>query len=882
MFPTREVFREVEVTRSSGANYKVVNIYTRKGTNVFPKRRLCEAVSESGERVIVKAKSSGIITQVLVKVDDVIVDGSYIVEVKACGHTALMGNICCDCGVLLEEKDIPKDQAVSMLHSVPDLKIARNEARKLGQEDIRNLLRQRKLVLLVDLDQTLIHTTNDNIPPDLKDVYHFQLSQGGPWYHARLRPHTRQFLEKVSRLYELHISTFGVREYAHHIAHFLDPDRKLFGQRILSRNECLDLMSKKANLDSLFPCGDNLVCIIDDRTDVWNFAPNVVQVVPYHFFRHTGDINAPSGLQKNEDDDRTGIDFRRIRKEDLRYPDSTSANNEEEEDGKNYSSDSEGDEKESSKRDSRTDGCDNNDNEKCENTEKENGVEPEDTASKVEKKNLSEVKESSIIREKENECKLMVTQSESLEEKECIEGEAEESKDDSIDQSESSSITEKEIDKSKITDESDEQSTQSESISSEIDSTIETKEEIATKNLESESSKRKEDSVTENKKLESIQQTSEKPSSKYKRNEGQVFDVVDDDDYLLYLEDILEKIHGIFFKEYDIMQKEKLVKDSNGNKKELATEDEPLPDLKGIVPRIRKDVLKGINLVFSGVVPQQMKLRESKAYFIATNFGARVTDKMRPRGKGDDQGDTDWYTTHVVAANRHTEKVNAAKKHKYIKIVTPTWLWKCAERWEIVEEKLFPLTKESEVKIQRLPPHHCYFPEPIQQPSTPDSPAGHDSTLDDMENEEVVSAGPSARTRTPSGNLLEDVNPLIYFSSVERTSMTDEVEKILSDDDDDTDEDEGDVSENNVNSNEDDDEEEEEEEEEDDDDQPSRKKIKGNDDDDDEEMENEDELPSVIFRQGGDLPSDDSDDGGESDDEGDLSRMGADLESLLS
>ena len=42
------------------------------------------------------------------------------------------------------------------------------EAQKLGQEDIKNLLKQQKLVLLVDLDQTLIHTTNDNIPANLK------------------------------------------------------------------------------------------------------------------------------------------------------------------------------------------------------------------------------------------------------------------------------------------------------------------------------------------------------------------------------------------------------------------------------------------------------------------------------------------------------------------------------------------------------------------------------------------------------------------------------------------------------------------------------------------------------------------------------------------
>ena len=35
------------------------------------------------------------------------------------------------------------------------------------------------------------------------------------------------------------------------------------------------------------------MCIIDDREDVWNFAPNVVPVKPYQFFSNTGDINSP-------------------------------------------------------------------------------------------------------------------------------------------------------------------------------------------------------------------------------------------------------------------------------------------------------------------------------------------------------------------------------------------------------------------------------------------------------------------------------------------------------------------------------------------------------------------------------------------------------------
>jgi hypothetical protein len=54
------------------------------------------------------------------------------------------------------------------------------------------------------------------------------------------------------------------------------------------------------------------VCIIDDREDVWNFAPNLVHVKPYHFFQHTGDINAPPGLAKCENDDKEGFSFTKV------------------------------------------------------------------------------------------------------------------------------------------------------------------------------------------------------------------------------------------------------------------------------------------------------------------------------------------------------------------------------------------------------------------------------------------------------------------------------------------------------------------------------------------------------------------------------------------
>ncbi|XP_037776595.1 RNA polymerase II subunit A C-terminal domain phosphatase-like [Penaeus monodon] len=717
MLYTKETFRELDAIKKTGLEYKVTQIFLKIGTSIYPRRRLCEVVTDSGERVVVKAKHSGVVKHLLIKIDDVVKDGSDLVELEACAHPTLMGNICCDCGVVLEDNEITKTEVVSMLHTVPDLKIKKNVAEELGKEDITNLLAQRKLVLLVDLDQTLIHTTNDNIPPNLKDVYHFQINTGGPWYHTRLRPHTKQFLEKVSKYFELHICTFGVREYAHYIAHFLDPDHKLFGQRILSRNECLDQMSKKANLSSLFPCGDNLVCIIDDRSDVWNYSPNVIQVVPYHFFRHTGDINAPQGLQKKENDDQKGYDFENLRLS----RDNTEVSDGEEGDKKNYSSDSDSDKEtkdivSDSNKDTGVNADQTSDKLENVNTENVEGSKSNDVNNKT-----ADVQDTSIVTNKEKDEGSTDVQSNSVESM-------------NVDTETRENGTKEEADDKENADLTDNKESEERKSSKETDITEETK----VKN----------------------QDADDGEAGKQK----DFIDVADNDDFLLYLEDILKKIHRAFFKEYD-----------------------KLPQA------VQKKITDLLNLY-------------------CMNYGILM------------------------------------------QIVTPNWLWTCAERWERVEERLFPLSSETEKDIQRLPPHHCYCPDNLLLRSQ-------------YEAAEEAIPGPSSRTRTPSGSMLEDVNPLMFFSPDEKNNMANEVEQILSDESDD---DDGPVMKMMKIS-------------------PSNKKFKEKDQDSNSQFSNlrsEDEkeedspLPSEVFRQGGGLPSDDSDEG-MMDDEGDLSRMGADLESLL-
>lgn len=202
-------------------------------------------------------------------------------KANSCTHNVYVRGLCGNCGVRL---DPPQSTSISMIHSVPELKVSEEYAKEIGKADQDRLIQEKKLVLVVDLDQTVLHTTHEEVK-DNPNVHSFTLWPNHPTYYTKLRPYLKEFLEEMSKLYELHIFTFGCRKYAHQIASIIDPDQKYFGNRILSRDESVDQYSKKGNLNNLFPCGDAMVCIIDDRSDVWRDAGNLIQVKPYSYFK---------------------------------------------------------------------------------------------------------------------------------------------------------------------------------------------------------------------------------------------------------------------------------------------------------------------------------------------------------------------------------------------------------------------------------------------------------------------------------------------------------------------------------------------------------------------------------------------------------------------
>lgn len=622
--------QNIEINAPDNCKIKIIKWRVREGYPVNNSQVIlfyedCDSVDKEVKKL--KSTKVGVVKKRLYKDGAIVEKGSALLSLSSCIHTTVIKDMCADCGADLRQNEngTVSEASVPMVHSVPDLKVTQKLAQKLGQADTKRLLQDRKLVLLVDLDQTVIHTTNDNVPNNVKGIYHFQLyGPHSPWYHTRLRPGTLEFLECMSQSYELHICTFGARNYAHMIAQLLDPEGKLFSHRILSRDECFNATSKTDNLKALFPCGDSMVCIIDDREDVWNMASNLIQVKPYHFFQHTGDINAPPGLSKHELDGK-GVDFK-----DLKTDDENS------------------DDKESTK--DEKPGMQNG--ETTENSESSKSK----TVSKVLK--IDENNKDSTI---EN----------------CFKDEETENDEKSYTDAPSSS-------------------------NSPVDQT---------------------------KPLDSSQQIKLAAD-----NTAKEIQIEDPDDYLLYLEIILKNIHKRFYEIYD--------------------ETKEIPDLKIIVPKIRSEVLRNKNLVFSGLVPTNMKLEQSRAYFIAKSLGANVSQNITET------------TTHLVAVTSGTFKVNAARKKANIKIVNANWLWTCAERWEIVDERLFPLDRKNKNKT-RQPPAHCHSPEHVVNYSEKSEISSTSNMQDDDDEPE---------------KFIDTINPLLSFSNADLADMNKEFDQFFESD----------------------------------------------------------------------------------------------------
>ncbi|KAF5023182.1 hypothetical protein F66182_4763 [Fusarium sp. NRRL 66182] len=507
---------------------------------------------------------------------EIAADAPCLMVEEACGHEVQVQGLCSLCGADMTEinwasDNLDTDRAmINMSHDQTVLRVSESVAAKAEHENQKRLLRQRKLSLVVDLDQTIIHACieptigewqRDPSNPNhnaVKDVRSFQLNDDGPrgltsgcTYYIKLRPGLMEFLEEVSKMYELHVYTMGTRAYALNIAKIVDPDKKLFGDRVISRDENGSITSK--SLQRLFPVSTDMVVIIDDRADVWPMnRPNLIKVVPYDFFKGIGDINS-SFLPKRQDI----LPVLKAKPVDSSVKPASKASPMDEI--------------------VRMSGGDDAASLKIQTEEQEKTLE-------------KQIKDRPLLHMQE------------------------------------------ELDK-----EDDQQDAD----------------------------------------------TSDSPHLHHRNL------LVDDDEELIALQDHLTDLHTSFYETYDRRRAERREKEgthppAHSKSKRRASVDDGVdlsmvPDAGDILDELKSNVLSGLVIVLSGLVPLGVRVEESEIGIQAQAFGAQVLDTVSKR------------VTHLVVASSRprTKKVQQAAKIPSIKIVNQNWLTDCLSQWRRLDERVY-------------------------------------------------------------------------------------------------------------------------------------------------------------------------------------------------
>jgi FCP1-like phosphatase family protein len=194
----------------------------------------------------------------------------------------------------------------------PMLEVKRSYAERMEKEAIGDLVKEKRGILVLDLDHTLFQVTLRSITQEdprletwsfLTELEHTgRLMEGKTyWFHLdsapntnpfflHLRPGMYSFLNSCSKLFELYAYTQGTSEYAKKILSGIDPKGDLFGTpfRLIAREiDPKTGLAGRKNLSRVFPNEEGLVVIVDDRDDVWDksaSSQNLIKLSPFLFF----------------------------------------------------------------------------------------------------------------------------------------------------------------------------------------------------------------------------------------------------------------------------------------------------------------------------------------------------------------------------------------------------------------------------------------------------------------------------------------------------------------------------------------------------------------------------------------------------------------------
>jgi len=194
------------------------------------------------------------------------------------------------------------------------LQLSVEEAASVATSKLNNLRNLKKLALVLDLDHTLLHAIQidgatpsrtsatpkviegtvgigSGDGPDDNVVHHLPIEEIDRLTVKHLvmkkRPGLDYFLDKASEFCQMTVYTAGTRRYAEAVARVIDPTRRYFADRIVSRCDVANIRAdgNEKSLERIYPGDASMAVIIDDREDVWR-GPQSAQLLLVRPFVH--------------------------------------------------------------------------------------------------------------------------------------------------------------------------------------------------------------------------------------------------------------------------------------------------------------------------------------------------------------------------------------------------------------------------------------------------------------------------------------------------------------------------------------------------------------------------------------------------------------------
>ncbi|CAH9055533.1 unnamed protein product [Cuscuta europaea] len=170
----------------------------------------------------------------------------------------------------------PRKRGYKILEKVPDLR------RPLFDEEnpLPPSQSPEKSTIFLDLDETLIHS-NSNLPPEKYDfVVRPVLDGDRVEFYVLKRPFVDEFLESLSKKFEIVVFTAGIKEYASLVLDRLD--RKGLISHRLYRDSCKELDGKFVKDLSGLGRDMKRVVIVDDNPNSYALQPeNAIPIRPF-------------------------------------------------------------------------------------------------------------------------------------------------------------------------------------------------------------------------------------------------------------------------------------------------------------------------------------------------------------------------------------------------------------------------------------------------------------------------------------------------------------------------------------------------------------------------------------------------------------------------